>query len=392
MELLGNKLAAKAVAKKYHIPMLPGSAKAVNKIDEAKKQAKAIGYPVLIKAAAGGGGKGMRTVESEKLLEENLVRAMSEAKSAFGDDSVFIEQYIASPRHIEIQVMGDTHGTVVHLFERECSIQRRHQKVIEEAPSSVLTPLLREKMGASAVTLAKACGYFNAGTVEFLLDEKNNFYFLEMNTRLQVEHPVTEMITGIDLVKEQIRVAQGEKLSFRQDEIKIRGHAIEARIYAEDAANNFLPDTGTLVQYKTPRGNGIRVDDGYETGMEIPVYYDSMIAKLVAHSSTRSNAVAAMHRALSDYMVSGVETTIPFCRFVMEHEAFTSGKFDTHFAEKYFSPEKLVQQNKAEEEIAAVVAALALPEIQQNETNHVTTAATVSKWKNRKYADESNGK
>ena len=390
MELLGNKLAAKAVAQKHNIPMLPGTAKAVNKIDEAKKQAKAIGYPVLIKAAAGGGGKGMRAVESEALLEENLVRAMSEAKSAFGDESVFIEKYIASPRHIEIQIMGDSHGNVVHLFERECSIQRRHQKVIEEAPSSVLTPLLREKMGASAVTLAKACGYYNAGTVEFLLDEKNNFYFLEMNTRLQVEHPVTEMITGIDLVKEQIHIAQGEKLSFRQDEIKIRGHAIEARIYAEDPANNFLPDTGTLIQYKTPRGNGIRVDDGYEAGMEIPVYYDSMLAKLVAHSSTRSNAIDAMHRALNDYAIIGVETTIPFCRFVMEHPAFTSGKFDTHFAGKYFSSEKLQQHDKGEEEIAAVIAAITVPEIQQNKANHVSMAAAVSKWKSRKYNEEFN--
>jgi acetyl-CoA carboxylase biotin carboxylase subunit len=387
MEMLGNKLAAKAIAKKYNIPMLPGTPKAVKKIDEAKKQASAIGYPVLIKAAAGGGGKGMRTVESEKLLEENLVRAMSEAKSAFGDESVFIEKYITSPRHIEIQVIGDTQGNVVHLFERECSIQRRHQKVIEEAPSSVLTPILREKMGASAVTLAKACGYYNAGTVEFLLDEKNNFYFLEMNTRLQVEHPVTEMITGIDLVKEQIRIAQGEKLSFRQDEIKIRGHAIEARIYAEDAANNFLPDTGTLTDYKIPRGNGIRVDDGYEAGMEIPVYYDSMLAKLIAHSSTRGNAITAMHRALSDYIISGVETTIPFCLFVMEHEAFTTGKFDTHFAAKYFSPEKLQSTDKTEEEIAAVAAALVLSETQE-EKNNISAAATVSKWKARKYIDD----
>jgi acetyl-CoA carboxylase biotin carboxylase subunit len=387
MEMLGNKLAAKAVAKKYNIPMLAGTAKAVKKTDEAKKQAKEIGYPVLIKAAAGGGGKGMRTVEEEKFLEENLVSAMSEAKSAFGDESVFIEKYIASPRHIEIQVIGDTHGNVVHLFERECSIQRRHQKVIEEAPSSVLTPILREKIGASAVKLAKACGYYNAGTVEFLLDEKNNFYFLEMNTRLQVEHPVSEMITGIDLVKEQIRIAQGEKLSFRQDEIKIRGHAIEARIYAEDSANNFLPDTGTLTEYKIPRGNGIRVDDGYEAGMEIPVYYDSMLAKLIAHSNTRGNAIIAMHRALGDYIISGVETTIPFCRFVMEHEAFTSGKFDTHFAEKYFSPERLQRTDKTEEEIAAVAAALILSE-PQNEKNNIPAAETVSKWRNRRFADD----
>lgn len=387
MELLGNKLAAKAVAKKYNIPMLPGTVKAVSKTDDAKKQAKTIGYPVLIKAAAGGGGKGMRVVESEKLLEENLALAMSEAKSAFGDESVFIEKYIASPRHIEIQVMGDTQGNVVHLFERECSIQRRHQKVIEEAPSSVLTPLLREKMGASAVALAKACGYYSAGTVEFLLDEKNNFYFLEMNTRLQVEHPVTEMITGLDLVKEQIHIAQGEKLSFRQDEIKIRGHAIEARIYAEDSANNFLPDTGTLKQYKTPRGNGIRVDDGYEAGMEIPVYYDSMLAKLIAHSSNRGNAIAAMHRALNDYIISGVETTIPFCRFVMEHDAFISGKFDTHFAEKHFSHEKIQRADKNEEEMAAIAAALVFSE-SPNGPNHNSAPANVSKWKNRKYIDE----
>jgi len=355
MDMMGDKLSAKAAAKKYKIPMVPGSDGAISSLEEGKKIANDTGFPLLIKASAGGGGKGMRIVDKIEEFEEQMKMAVSEATSAFGDGSVFIEKYVAGPRHIEIQVMADNHGNICYLFERECSVQRRHQKVIEEAPSSVLTPEIRKKMGECAVDVARACNYSGAGTVEFLLDENRNFYFLEMNTRLQVEHPVTEMITGIDLVKEQIRVARGEKLSFTQDDLKINGHSIEVRVYAEDPTNNFLPDIGKLVTYRRPQGTGVRVDDGLEEGMDIPIYYDPMIAKLVTWGSNREEAMDRMIRAIDEYRISGVETTLYFCRFVLEHKAFRSGDFDTHFIKKYFKPEMLKSARKEEEEIAAMV-------------------------------------
>ena len=255
IEIMGSKLAAKAAVAKFNVPLVPGTSEPITDVDEAKKVAAKIGYPILIKASAGGGGKGMRIVEDEKSFEEQMERAVSEATSAFGDGSVFIEKYITKPRHIEFQIFGDQHGNVVHLFERECSIQRRHQKVIEEAPSSVLTPEIREAMGRAAVNVARSCGYYNAGTVEFILDDKRNFYFLEMNTRLQVEHPVTEEVTGLDLVKLQIKIAEGQKLPFQQEQLSIHGHAIEVRVYAEDPANNFLPDIGTLKTYQKASGS-----------------------------------------------------------------------------------------------------------------------------------------
>ncbi|MBK5285342.1 MAG: acetyl-CoA carboxylase biotin carboxylase subunit [Bacteroidia bacterium] len=388
MELMGNKLAAKAMAEKNKIPLVPGTAHPISDFDEAKKIAHKIGYPILIKAAAGGGGKGMRIVDEEKNFGEMIRLAMSEAQSAFGDSSVFIEKYVSSPRHIEIQVLGDTHGNIVHLFERECSIQRRHQKVIEEAPSSVLTPKLRDEMGECAVNIAHACNYTGAGTVEFLLDENNKFYFLEMNTRLQVEHPVTEFITGIDLVKEQIEIARGKKLSFTQKDLQIRGHAIEARVYAEDSSNNFLPDIGTLTNYRIPKGPGVRVDDGYEEGMEIPIYYDPMIAKLVVYGKDRNEAIERMKRAIDEYTISGVETTLSFCHFVMEHPAFTTGKFDTHFVSKYFTPEKNPESNEDEAEIAAVATALMMNVNKVNNLKNNSSSDSVSKWKNRRYHED----
>ncbi|MCS6905442.1 MAG: biotin carboxylase N-terminal domain-containing protein, partial [Bacteroidia bacterium] len=272
MELMGSKIAAKAAVKKFNVPLVPGMDEPIINIAKAEAIAEQVGFPVLIKASAGGGGKGMRIVEKKEDFVEQMQRAQSEALSAFGDGSVFIERWIASPKHIEIQVLADHYGNIVYLFERECSIQRRHQKVIEEAPSAVLTPELRQKMGEAAVNVCKAAGYTNAGTVEFLLDGDKNFYFLEMNTRLQVEHPVTEMITGLDLVELQIRIAEGHPLPFNQEDLKINGHAIEARIYAEDPCNNFLPDIGKLLKYLPPRGEGVRVDDGFEEGMDIPIY------------------------------------------------------------------------------------------------------------------------
>ncbi len=357
MDMMGDKLSAKAAAKRYNIPMVPGSEGAISTVEEGKKIALQTGFPILIKASAGGGGKGMRIVENIEEFEEQMKLAVSEATSAFGDGSVFIERYVAGPRHIEIQILGDSHGNIVYLFERECSIQRRHQKVIEEAPSSVLTPEIRKAMGECAVNVGKACNYEGAGTVEFLLDENKNFYFLEMNTRLQVEHPVTEMITGIDLVKEQIKVARGEKLSFKQDDLKIIGHSVEVRVYAEDPCNNFLPDIGKLITYKTPQGIGVRVDDGFEEGMDIPIYYDPMIAKLITFGKDREEAINRMIRAIDDYTIIGVETTLKFCKFVLKHKAFTSGNFDTHFVKHHFSPEMLSIENDDEAVIAALLAA-----------------------------------
>ncbi len=357
IEVMGDKLSAKNTVAKYDVPMVPGVDHAVEEAEEAKKIAASIGYPVLIKASAGGGGKGMRIVEREDELEQQMARAMSEAASAFGNPAVFVEKFITSPRHVEIQVIGDQQGNVVYLFERECSIQRRHQKVIEEAPSAILTPEVRKAMGEAAIGVAKSCGYYGAGTVEFIVDNELNFFFLEMNTRLQVEHPVTEEITGIDLVEEQIRVAEGHNLSFSQEDLKINGHAFEVRVYAENPRENFLPDTGRLNTYKIPTGEGVRVDDGFEEGMEIPIYYDPMIAKLVTHGKDREEARQRMLKAIDDYKITGLNTTLDFCKFALEHEAFISGDFDTKFVEKYFSPEKLNVFSEENEALAIALAA-----------------------------------
>jgi len=356
MEIMGNKLSAKAAASKYHIPMVPGTDKAVTDIEEAKLYAEEIGFPILIKAAAGGGGKGMRIVENALLFDEQMEMAVNEALSAFGDGAVFIERYVSSPRHIEIQILGDTHGNIVHLFERECSVQRRHQKVIEEAPSSILSEVIRAEMGKCAVDVARSVNYTGAGTVEFILDEQLNFFFLEMNTRLQVEHPVTELITGLDLVKEQIKIARGEALSYKQEDLSIRGHAIELRVYAEDPKHNFLPDIGTLQTYTTPKGIGVRVDDGFEQGMQIPIFYDPMIAKLITYGSDRAEAIAKMIRAITEYDITGIETTLNFGKFVLEHQAFTSGNFDTHFVNKYYDPEAIEEVDEDEALVAAIIA------------------------------------
>ncbi|UKJ08955.1 acetyl-CoA carboxylase biotin carboxylase subunit [Solitalea lacus] len=383
MEIMGDKLSAKAAAKKYNIPLVPGSEGAIADEQEAKRIAQEIGFPILIKASAGGGGKGMRVVEKAEDLEEQMHRAISEAKSAFGDGSVFIERYVASPRHIEFQILGDTHGNIVHLFERECSVQRRHQKVIEEAPSAVLTPEIRAKMGQCAVDVAKACNYIGAGTVEFILDEKLNFYFLEMNTRLQVEHPVTEMVTGIDLVKEQIKVAKGEALSFKQEDLSISGHAIELRVYAEDPNNDFLPDIGKLKKYKIPQGTGVRVDDGFEEGMDIPIFYDPMIAKLITHGENRKEAIDKMIRAIKDYHILGIETTLGFGRFVMQHEAFTSGNFDTHFVKKYFNGKVEEEFVEEEAEVAALLAISAIEKNKKQIEHKVVGQSGYSSWRMR---------
>lgn len=383
IEMMGSKLAAKAAARKFNIPMVPGTEDAIADVDEAKKIALEVGLPILIKASAGGGGKGMRIVERIEDVAEQMERAISEAVSAFGDGSVFIERYVAGPRHIEIQVLADQHGNIVYLFERECSIQRRHQKVVEEAPSSILTPEMRKAMGESAVNVARSCDYVGAGTVEFLVDENRNFYFLEMNTRLQVEHPVTEMITGVDLVQEQIKIARGEVLSFKQEDLKINGHSLEVRVYAEDPINNFLPDIGQLISYERPSGEGVRVDDGFEEGMEIPIYYDPMIAKLIVHGKDRNEAIAKMTQAIDDYYITGVKTTLPFCAWAINHEAFVSGDFDTHFVKKYFTPEVLQQNDENLNDLAAALALHVHHQEQKTLAHAAQEAKSQGHWKRR---------
>ncbi|MFM1744141.1 MAG: acetyl-CoA carboxylase biotin carboxylase subunit, partial [Bacteroidota bacterium] len=346
-------------------------------------RARAIGFPLLVKGAAGGGGKGMQIVRDPGGLEAAIATARAESLRYFGDGRLLAERFVERPRHIEVQVFADSHGNVIHLGERECSIQRRFQKLVEESPAPALAPALRQSICQAAVTLAKEAGYVNAGTVECIVAPDGAFYFLEMNTRLQVEHPVTEMITGVDLVKEQIRIAQGEPISFSQDDLKIHGHAVEIRVYAEDPANGFLPDIGKLIRYVRPQGPGIRVDDGYEEGMQIPIYYDPMISKLITWGETRQDAIDRMVRAIDEYLVIGCETTLPFCRFVMLHPAFTSGHFDTHFVKHYFTPEKLVAELSDTENAAASILAHHLQQ-QGNKGGEIhvhDSGQTVSHWK-----------
>ncbi|MGB1032412.1 MAG: acetyl-CoA carboxylase biotin carboxylase subunit, partial [Flavobacteriales bacterium] len=381
MDLMGSKLAAKAAVLEYNIPLVPGTDGAIDDVGVALEKAKDIGFPVLIKASAGGGGKGMRIVESADEFESQMDRAVSEAVNSFGDGRVFIEKFVTSPRHIEIQVLADNHGKVLYLQERECSIQRRHQKVIEEAPSAVLTPELRAKMGESACDVARSCNYSGAGTVEFLLDDQLNYYFLEMNTRLQVEHPVTEMITGIDLVEQQIKVARNEQLEFNQEDIEMNGHSIEVRVYAEDPCNNFLPDIGQLTTYIRPEGKGVRVDDGFEEGMHIPIHYDPMIAKLVVHAEDRNAAIAKMTDAIDDYQIHGIETTLPFCKFAINHGAFVSGNFDTNFVKHHFNTEVLEDSTEIENVAALLIAAEAVKN-GNDDLNPIDT--TISPWKQQR--------
>lgn len=358
MEIMGSKIASKQAVEKFGVPLVPGINEAIQDALAALEVGKNIGFPVLIKASAGGGGKGMRVVYHEDDFLSSLSAAQNEARSAFGDDSVFIEKYVGNPRHIEFQILADNHGNVCHIFERECSIQRRHQKLVEEAPSVVLSENLRNKMGEAAVNVARACNYSGAGTVEFLLGDNDEFYFLEMNTRLQVEHPVTEMITGLDLVKEQINVAYGLPLSFTQNDLKINGHAIELRVCAEDPYQQFLPNIGKVKTYLIPAGPGIRVDDCMESEMEIPIYYDNMLSKLVVWGSDRTEAIERMRRAINEYVITGIQTTLSFGEFVMTHPKFIEGDFNTHFIQNYFNPEsEEVAVGESEMEVFALAAA-----------------------------------
>jgi len=355
IELLGDKIASKKTMTKAGIPVIPGSLGAVDKAEVAEKVVEEIGFPVLIKAAGGGGGKGMRVVRDRKELASSMKQAMNEAMSAFGNPTIFVEKFLESPRHIEFQILADKHGNVVHLYERECSVQRRHQKLIEESPSAIMNEGLRAKMGEAAVRAVKASGYTNAGTVEFMVDKNRDFYFLEMNTRLQVEHPVTEMVTGIDIVKEQFKIAAGEKLSFTQDDVKLNGAAIECRVSAEDPENNFAPSTGLITEVIEPGGIGVRVDSGIYRGFEVPIYYDPLIAKLLVWAPTRHDAIVRMKRALAEYTIRGIKTTIPFHLLVMSHEKFSEGDYDTTFIDKTLGK---IEYAKSNHDVAAISAVL----------------------------------
>jgi acetyl-CoA carboxylase, biotin carboxylase subunit len=382
MKALGGKTSARELMQKAKVPIVPGTIFAIKKYTEAIKAARQIEYPVLIKAVHGGGGKGMRKVDREENLEQALQQAQSESLKAFGSSDVFIEKYLLNPRHIEIQILADGYGNVIFLGERECSIQRRHQKVVEECPSSQLPELLRAEMGKAAVNAARESGYVSAGTVEFLVDSSNSFYFLEMNTRLQVEHPVTELVYGIDLVKAQIKIAQGEKLPFVQERLIPRGHAVECRICAEDPFDNFLPSTGTIEEYAPSEGYGIRHDSGVMRGTKIVHFYDPLLAKLVAWGTDRDEALQRMSRALSEYVISGVATTIPFCAFVMSHPIFVEGKYDIRFVEKYFQPNKLTMNSHAEL-AASLIAASVHNSVSSGGSRSTKDRAMASgRWKN----------
>src|SRR5687767_9124824 len=380
MEVMGSKTSARRAAVDAGVAIVPGTVEALNSFDEASRTADEFGYPVMLKAAAGGGGKGMRLVNDADELRSAFETAQTEAAAAFGDSSLYLEKAVERPRHIEIQIFADNHGNVVHLGERECSIQRRHQKVIEECPSPINDSDFRRRMGEAAVKIARAVKYTGAGTVEFLLsDLDKSFYYLEMNTRLQVEHPVTELVTGIDLVREQIRVAWGERLSFTQEDVKMNGHAIECRVYAEDPENNFLPSPGRITRLRVPHGPGVRDDGGVYEGAEVSIYYDPMISKFAAYGRDRSEAISRLRRALNEYVIEGIKTTLPFFREVLEDDVFAEGKLDTGFISSWQERRKQQEELPGEKDltiIAAVIAASARP---QRDASPVRSSAP-SKW------------
>lgn len=383
---MGDKTEARRLVKKAGVPIVPGTDGPIQKIEEASDFAKAFGYPILIKAAGGGGGKGMRIVHQENELVSAFRSAQSEAKSAFADDRIYIEKYLEKPRHIEFQILADKYGNAIHLGERECSIQRRHQKIVEESPSVIVTPEMRNRMGEAAIKAALSSGYVNAGTIEFLVDSNRNYYFLEMNARLQVEHPVTEMVTGIDLVKEQIRIAEGKPLRLSQKDIKFRGHAIECRIYAEDPENNFLPSIGKLTKLRSPQGFGVREDRGVDEGNEISVYYDPMISKLIAWSDTREEAIKKMTRALREYDIVGVKTNIQACEWIINHPRFMNGEFDTHFIDDSFKIEKnIFGMDEVYQAIACTTSYLKKYDKMENTAVATQTAQPTANWKRKRY-------
>ncbi len=382
MEGMGGKMSARKIAIEAEVPVVPGTTEPLASSSEAVIFAEEFGYPVMLKASAGGGGKGMRFVTQESEMASAFENARSEARNSFGDDAVYVEKAILRPRHIEIQIFSDSHGNHVHLGERECSIQRRHQKVVEECPSPINDADLRERMGKEAVKVATAVGYVGAGTVEFLLsDVDRSFYFLEMNTRLQVEHPVTELVTGIDLVREQIRVAEGKPLSFTQDDVEMRGHAIECRVYAEDPENNYLPSPGTITRLEVPHGNGVRDDSGVYEGSEVSIYYDPMISKLCAYGRDREEAIGRMRRALREYFVGGIKTTLPLFREIMDDPEFCSGRLDTGFLTSFQERRAgvVLPDSETQKEIALTAASLFFMEKQKKKVRS-SVGTDVSKW------------
>ncbi len=391
MRKMGDKTAARKLMQSAGVPIVPGIVDPISDIAAAQKIAGEIGYPVLLKAAAGGGGKGMRLVHKPDEFATMFRTASSEAQSSFGDGRVYLEKYVEQPRHIEFQVFADNHGNAIHFGERECSIQRRHQKVIEEAPSALLDEKMRRQMGEAAVAAVKSCGYVNAGTIEFIVDKNRGFYFLEMNTRLQVEHPVTEMVTGLDLVKLQLEIAAGGKLPFAQSEVKLNGHAIECRIYAEDPENNFIPSIGRITHLHKPDGFGIREDSGVYEGGEISVYYDPMIAKLIAWGRDREDAIRRLRRALREYEIGGVKTTIPFCLWVLQHDKFCEGDFDTHFVPNFFTGNEIALHRDGHHDWKKLQAVAALAAVLEREARTQTLVAPQngatkpqgSTWKSR---------
>jgi len=384
MELMGSKTAARQAVFRAGLPVVPGTSHNLERFEEASRVASEVGYPVMLKAAAGGGGKGMRLVNSTVELEPAWRHARSEAQNAFNDSAVYIEKYIEHPRHIEIQILGDAHGTLVHLGERECSLQRRHQKVLEECPSPLVDEDLRRRMGETAVRIGKLAGYVNAGTVEFLVDQNRNFFFLEMNTRLQVEHPVTEMVTGIDLVKEQIRIAAGEPLGWSQQDVQLRGAAVECRIYAEDPANNFFPSPGRITRLKVPSGPGIRDDSGVYEGWTVPIEYDPLLSKLVAWGRDRVEAIARMRRALAECEVAGIQTNIVFFRRLIEHPDFIAGRLDTGFIGRVIAQAGAANGTHSQESVLAAMIAAALHASRNSgasENSHPAASIRESAWK-----------
>ncbi len=381
LELVGDKLRARTAMEKAGIPIIPGMKSAAGELSETAAAARRIGYPVMVKASAGGGGKGMRIAANEDELGPALEAGRREAKAAFGDDSVYLEKFIEDPHHVEFQVLADNHGSIVHLFERECSIQRRHQKIVEETPSQFLDSGLRQKMGETAKEVLRVSGYNNAGTVEFLLDKNKNFYFLEVNARLQVEHPVTELTTGVDLVHQQVRIAAGEPLGLRQDGLAQRGHAIECRIYAEDPANNFLPSSGKILAYQEPTGPGVRVDGGVYSGWNVPLFYDPILAKLIVWAETRELACARMANALRDYIILGISSSVPFLRDVISHPRFRAGETTTGFVKKYFDGWKPAPPGPDVQTLAMAAAALGgLERPRESRPAAPQPGATVSPW------------
>ena len=391
IEAMGSKTESRQRMQAAGVPVVPGLTEAVKSFDEIEEFARTTGFPIMIKASAGGGGKGLRLVEREEDLRGAFERVTSEAESFFGDGAVYAEKFIASPRHIEVQIVGDQHGNIVHVGERECTLQRRHQKVVEECPSPVVDPDLRARLGAMAVKAGAAVGYYSTGTIECLMGPDREFYFLEMNTRLQVEHPVTEMVWGVDLVKEQLRVAQGEKLSFTQDDLRPLGAAIECRIYAEDPAHRFAPSPGLIRHITLPQGPGVRNDQGVYAGYTVPVFYDPMLSKLIVHAQTRDEAIARMRRALTEYRVEGIMTTIPFFTFIMNHPDFAAARFDTGFIDRILPEIDFTGAEVDETRLDAAIAAAAIVAFEESQQVRLPEDAP-SRWRDAARAEAVRGR